>query len=227
MEALSATATRALALIAEGQRLLAEARTVQEVKQVRDLAKSARDLMQQQEFALAAMQDAAELKLRAERRLGDLLAETPKNRGGRPGKTGSTVEPVLSDIGVDKKESHRWQRVALLPEPAFEGHLREQREAGEEITTAAVLRLVQTMLRGERPPERFDPLTEAGDIYDWLYRRRESWPQQFRGDFVRLVRHQLNILETAIGGRHDRGGFGEDAPGADTGLVDAAPGEVA
>jgi len=55
---------------------------------------------------------------RAERRGGELLAEMPKQRGGRPIETGSIVEPVsssLADIGIDKKQSHRWQRMAGIP----------------------------------------------------------------------------------------------------------------
>lgn len=63
---------------------------------------------------------ATEIKVRAERRAGELLAAAVKAEGGRPTeKTGSTVLPVsanppptLSDLGVTKTQSSRWQQLA-------------------------------------------------------------------------------------------------------------------
>ena len=40
---------------------------------------------------------AAEIKIRAERRAGELLADMDKAKGGRPEKTGETMEPVNDD----------------------------------------------------------------------------------------------------------------------------------
>lgn len=64
-------------------------------------------------------QHAAEVKLRAERKAGELLAGMEKHRGGR--KTGNTMSPVstLADVGVEKEQSSRWQRIAAVPEPTF------------------------------------------------------------------------------------------------------------
>ena len=61
----------------------------------------------------------AEIKLRAERRAGELLAEREKNPGQL--RRGSTMEPrakekTLADDGITKKQSHRWQAVATVPE---------------------------------------------------------------------------------------------------------------
>ena len=61
---------------------------------------------------------ATEIKLRAERRAGELLAEMPKNQGSVAGKTGLKARPVLdstpklSDLGISKDESSRWQKLA-------------------------------------------------------------------------------------------------------------------
>ena len=56
---------------------------------------------------------AAEIKLRAERKLGDALAGMEKNVGGRPSKTSDTMSPVsLEDLDITKKQSSRWQKVA-------------------------------------------------------------------------------------------------------------------
>src|SRR5436309_2262552 len=67
-------------------RSLAEVKDVPEAKDIRDKAQAIQHYLRQQGYCLAAQNDAAELKLRAERRLGDLLAETVRHEGGRPAK---------------------------------------------------------------------------------------------------------------------------------------------
>ena len=59
---------------------------------------------------LAAQNEAADLKLRAERRLGQLLGETVRHEGGRPSKQ-SHAATVLPD-GISKTQSSRWQLAA-------------------------------------------------------------------------------------------------------------------
>ena len=46
---------------------------------------------------------------RAERRGGELLAEMEKNPGRRPGKNQLHDATSLSDLGIEKTQSHRWQ----------------------------------------------------------------------------------------------------------------------
>lgn len=94
-----------------------------------------RQLPRAQGECLTIQNYAAEVKLRAERRAGELLAEMPKDEGGRPAKrTGSIVEPVskLNDLGISKKQSHRWQAVATVPERQFEQHIADTKAAQEE-----------------------------------------------------------------------------------------------
>ena len=70
------------------------------------------------------IQYATEIKVRAERRCGELLAVTEKNTGGRPtanrsdDATGSA--PTLKDMGLTKDESSRYQQLAAMPAEHFE-----------------------------------------------------------------------------------------------------------
>jgi N6-adenosine-specific RNA methylase IME4 len=104
---------------------LAEARTVDEVKDIHDKAEAMRAYGRMAKDTQLEM-DAAELRLRAERRLGVLLSTMPKHRGGRPAeKTRSESEQVselikLEDIGIDRKLSSRSQKVGGIAERAFE-----------------------------------------------------------------------------------------------------------
>lgn len=52
--------------------------------------------------------------LRAERRAAELLAGMDMNPGGR--STGDT----LSQVGIARHQSSRWQRIATVPEDQFD-----------------------------------------------------------------------------------------------------------
>ena len=73
--------------------------------------------------------DAAEIRIRAERKLGELIIEQKTTvglaKGGGDTSTGSRKVPVqelptLADDGIDKKLSSRAQKVAAVPEDKFE-----------------------------------------------------------------------------------------------------------
>ena len=71
-----------------------------------------------------AERQVCEIRLRAERRAGELLAAAEKNEGGRPAETSRSVRPVyaprLSDLGISKTQSSRWQQLAAVPGARFE-----------------------------------------------------------------------------------------------------------
>ncbi len=74
--------------------------------------------------------DAAEIRFRSERRLGELLAASPKNAGARGvGKSGVPKKnPTLEDAGIDKKLSSRAQKLAAVPDEKFEGMVADWRD---------------------------------------------------------------------------------------------------
>jgi N6-adenosine-specific RNA methylase IME4/transcriptional regulator with XRE-family HTH domain len=111
---------------------LAEASRVDEVKEIRDRAAAMRAYARQaRDRELIGF--ATEIRLRAERRCGELLALTPKNPGAAGGGARETSRgrialprsqvPTLAALGVSKTQSSRWQAAALLPEPEFERRL--------------------------------------------------------------------------------------------------------
>lgn len=106
---------------------LAEARSVDEVKDIRDKSEAMRAYARMAKDTQLEM-DASELRLRAERRLGIMLSEQRTAIGlGKPGpkrEINSDEEfnsrPSLKDIGIDNKLSMRSQRVGGIGEQAFE-----------------------------------------------------------------------------------------------------------
>lgn len=113
---------------------LAEARSVDEVKDIRDKAEAMRAYGRMAKDTQLEM-DATELRLRAERRLGVML-DTEKRAGrlgpGQPKKNGNNGEPfsrvTLEEIGVDKQLSSRSQRVGGIGEQAFEAMIEGVRQ---------------------------------------------------------------------------------------------------
>ena len=64
---------------------------------------------------------AASIRFQAERKAGEFLGEMALDKGGRPKLTTPTkpegVSTTIADLGLTKKESHRFQLLARVPEP--------------------------------------------------------------------------------------------------------------
>jgi len=145
--------TTALAKVEVAYKALAEARTVDELKHIRNQAEAIRYAAKQAQMGIEMINDAAELKLRAERRAGELLRETEKAKGTRGQLSGGSIvsppanAPTLSDLGIEKWQAARWQQIAEMPQGNFEQYLAETRSEQAEVTTAGVLRLAQLIRR--------------------------------------------------------------------------------
>lgn len=125
---------------------IAEAKTTDEARDIRDKAEAMRAYGRQAKNRALEV-DAAEIRMRAERRLGEIIRDQKEtvgfHEGGRPSKTGADREPVskptLADAGIDKKLSSRAQKMAAVPEEQFEGMVGEWRERvtkeNERVTT--------------------------------------------------------------------------------------------
>lgn len=134
---------------------LAATRDLGQIKRIRDQAEAVRQYVKAQKLGQEAQNDAAEIKLRAERRAGELLAVMDKHPGGRPSKNGdetrNNVLPVLADLGIARIQSQRWQLEATVPPDQFERFLAETKAQGEELTSRG---LRQLALRNDADAKR-------------------------------------------------------------------------
>jgi hypothetical protein len=99
------------------KRELQLATNVDEVKDLRDKAEALRLYMKQAGESLWMQNQCAEIKVRAERRAGELLKAKEKHRGF-PDIVQShdvTPPPKLEEIGISRKQSSRWQAGLCLP----------------------------------------------------------------------------------------------------------------
>jgi len=134
-----------LATLGDARRALAMAQTLEDVLSIRDQAKALEECLKIVGESLGASNDAAEVKLRAERRAGEMLAKMDKNPGGGDRSTGCGVQPVpsLADLGIEKTQAFRWQREAAVSDEDFEGYLSSCREEKREITQAGLLNVAK------------------------------------------------------------------------------------
>lgn len=123
-----------------------------EAADVADKAEAARVYAKRIGASVPVINRATAIKLKAERKAGELLAGMD-NRG-RPVKGNATLP--LASIGITKIQSSRWQRAATVPEDAFEKYLADADALGKEITTSGVLKLANhhAPKNGARAPAR-------------------------------------------------------------------------
>jgi N6-adenosine-specific RNA methylase IME4 len=126
------------------------ARNIDEVKLIRDQAEAMRQYIKQQKGSFEMQNQAAEIKLRAERRAGEMLKEQPKNKGQL--YRGDIMSPreinppqTLQELGITSKQSQRWQLEAEIPEEKFEQFIAETKEAADELTSHAALTIATRM----------------------------------------------------------------------------------
>src|SRR5205823_3829904 len=98
---------------------------------------------------------------------------TINHTGGGNRKSVSPDSTPIRDLppGITRSDSSRWQKLAAIPEPAWERFLQNSRDTGTEITTQAALRLAKSLARSDHhralpaPPQTartLSQLIEAG-----------------------------------------------------------------
>ena len=140
-------------------RMLAEAGTLEEVKHVHDIAQAAAEYARAARLGLEAQNSAAEIKLRAERKAGEMLAglerATPQmarimSNAGRD----SEYATVLEETDTTRQAAARWQKIAALPDDQFEEYIAETKAERAELTTTGILRFERELARVAVAQER-------------------------------------------------------------------------
>jgi len=143
-------------------RAIAQAKALDEVKDLCDKAEAMRAYAKQAKNRNMEF-DAAEIRMRAERRLGQLIQAQKETVGLNTGAKGigtaegvrcrkGTAPPTLAEAGIDKKLSSRAQRMAAIADAEFEGMVgqwKERKQRENERITVDLLRAGERHRRDE------------------------------------------------------------------------------
>lgn len=119
-----------LSVLQRADVMLAQATTIAEAKEVKDLALTAKDWARRKGLGQEAIDHARHYALLAERRMGEMLLATERAQGKRTDlvpKGNEVDSPTLTDIGITRKESARAQRIATIPETDFKDVLSKEK----------------------------------------------------------------------------------------------------
>lgn len=131
-----------VSIVAQARALVAQARTVDEAKQLRDQAGAIAHFLRERGESEELVCEATEAKLWFERRIGELSEEIPamppQISGAMSRTEGSNTvllpsalivappspcpakQEVLKSAGISKMQASRWEKYARTPEPEFE-----------------------------------------------------------------------------------------------------------
>ena len=154
-----------------------EKANLSQLKEIINRAEALRIYAAQAKKGLEIQNQVAEIKLRAERRIGEQL-KTEIKQGQRSDLSRDVTS--LKDLGIERMQSSRWQAVASLPEKDFEKHVAQVMKSNEELTTIGVIKLARELATDKRmDEERKIKITDI-DLR--------------RGDFKKVLSDVKNII---------------------------------
>lgn len=138
-----------------------EAKSVDELKELHDKAEALRLYVKQQGESLEMQNVCAELKLRAERRAGELLREMERGGGGdrrsnefqtsQAETFESEYSRAIDEANISRSTAHRWQTIAELPEDDFEREIVETKNNSGELTSSRMLQKARRFTAKDKP----------------------------------------------------------------------------
>jgi hypothetical protein len=154
----------ALAKLDSVRLMLAEARTLTDLKKIRDKAEAVKAFARAQKIGIEMQNCAGEIVAEATRRMGEFLLTAEKNPGARRYPKGTAKQaplPTLKQLGISKKQSAICQDIARLPQEKFREHINALKISGQVITIGALAMAAKEHKRKTRPVvltvQRFQP----------------------------------------------------------------------
>jgi hypothetical protein len=159
-----------------------------ELKDIHDKAEALRIYVRKAEKGFEKQNQYAEVKIRAERRCGEILPTEIEHGGDRKSES-RLYRRTLKDLRISKHQSRCWQAIAQLPEDLFEKHLTKTRETKKELTSAGVYRRAFEFRRAKEADSK--PLPGADSVKTPIRIRTGS------GDFMNYI-DQFNDVAAII-----------------------------
>jgi len=191
---------------------IADCKSVDEAKNIRNVAEAMRAYARKANNRKLEV-DAIEIRIRAERRLGEMIAAQKATVGLNVGKRGdrgpraaprSDDRPTLAEVGIGKKLSSHAQKLAALPPEEFDRRLGQWHERAIEDWHATVDLLRERDKAGKRTKDSEDgSLSEEGSYPEAMsfFGRcvdDEQYGPVFRKSLTAVLGGQTTALQTAM-----------------------------
>jgi hypothetical protein len=145
-----------LANLERARQILAESRTLSEVKKIRDIAEAAKVYAKAAHLGRESQNYAAEISLLAARKAGEILKhlerDTPQQSGAKKAAASvagpSEYAQTLKDTATPERTAEYWQAIAAIPTKTFQNYIHQTKEADSEVTMAGLIRA-----HTKRPPK--------------------------------------------------------------------------
>lgn len=153
-----------LAMLDRAYLAIENAQSLDQLKEIRDQAEAARHYVKAAKMTTAMANRCAEIRIRAERKAGEMLRVTPLDKGGRPTENRSHDGTGfrLSDLDISKNQSSRWQKIANIPEDVIEQYFAEPEDEDREVTAVG---LAQFAARKNKPDTVDEPIPPRDGKY--------------------------------------------------------------
>lgn len=200
-----------LTILTNAQRMLAEAKTIPEIKAARDAATGAKAWVKSRGLGVESENEASEYILRAERKIGlELIrmgevGERALSGGAWSSRDKSGPVPLLtlSDLGIDRNgDATDWQRLARLPEDIFERMLGGAKANRERLAKVNFYLASQSLTKDATPEVPIDKgfdMFRAGVFHmlGWhVDDNGEGGPT--RNDLLTLPQEELLQIKTLV-----------------------------
>lgn len=137
-----------LSFLGELDNVLAETYNIADALTLKDSADALRFLTDKLDLDQSVKNRATESQIRTQVKLGQLLAEMPKQRGARPADPSRGNLPATYDqLGIEKTAAHRWQMLARVDPAKLDRFINEAKENDRELTTGGAVAYAKNVIK--------------------------------------------------------------------------------
>jgi modification methylase len=155
---------QAIIRIDRANRELAEAKSIDDIKDIRDKAQAIAQYLKQSNASLEAQNRAVELKIMAERRGGEMIIAMQESgqlaTRGQPKEIYHDGRLRLSEIGLNYMQSSRWKLIAEFPLAKQHQHTAISNNGGKELTSASYYRIARRYRKEQEQEQEAERLAE-------------------------------------------------------------------
>lgn len=186
--------SQSIALLDNATKLLAEVKTIDDAKNLMDMASAAKHYAHKHHLGKEAVKYASTIEIAAQIKLGEILLVTEKNKGAATPHNAvdhdDRVQPTLKEMGVSKDESAEAQALARLPE-----EVQEKVKSGKTSKKAATTKARQREVADK--PKKALPVGVFDIIYadpPWQYEHAVSMSREIENQYPTMPLEEIKAL---------------------------------